>query len=136
MRLAEFIIKYGVRGACCCGRCADAQPNPEQHQPLAEHSVDLTFFRVTAAEGATAEELRAAIEQEQPQYLDGREHSYLEIGGDLGDQGAALTLIGLGHVLGVWRALAPETIAPFLPDETKKKMAGIGMVVLKAGGTE
>ena len=66
--LAEFITKYGVRGACYCGRCADAPPNTEQHQPLAEHSVDLTFFRVT--------------------------------------------------------------------DETKKQMAGMGMVVLQAGGTE
>lgn len=132
--LATYVTQYAVRGACQCGLCADAPAHPEQHQPLPEHSVDVTFFRVAAAEGARADDLRASVKSEHPEYLNGAEHSYITIGADLGDQGIALMLIGLGHVLGLWRALSPATVLPSLPHELKMQMAGAGMVSLKATG--
>jgi hypothetical protein len=32
--IREYVMAHAERGACKCGRCFDAPPNPEQHQPL------------------------------------------------------------------------------------------------------
>jgi hypothetical protein len=71
------------------------------------------------------------VEAEYPHYLDGKEHSFLEVGGDMGDQGIALMTSGLGGILGVWNALSPDTVVPFLNKEAKMSMAGMGMVTLQ-----
>jgi hypothetical protein len=126
MNLAEYVAKHAVRGACMCGKCIDAPVNANEKQP-AGHTVDLTFFKV-AASGGDKEAFLAKVREEYPQWLDGKEHGYMEMGSDMGDQGIALMTIGLGHLLGVWKALAPETLMPFLPGEMKKKMAGAGYV--------
>lgn len=137
MNLQDYVMKYAVRGACTCGRCIDAPENPEKHQPTEDidprirHTVNLTFFKVTSAPGADADTFRSLVQQEHPEWLDGQEHNYLQVGGDVGDQGLALMCIGLGHVLGVWNALAPETMMPYLPDDLKQQMAGMGMIALQ-----
>jgi hypothetical protein len=100
-------------------------------QPVGGHTVDLTFFKLKAIDDPTAEEFLALVKGEYPGWLDGAEHSYLEVGGDVGDQGLALMTIGLGHLLGVWKALCPETVMPFLDAEMKKHMAGMGMISLQ-----
>lgn len=48
----------------------------------------------------------------------------------VGDSGIrlALRMMGMGHLLGIWKLLSPDTVMPFLDDETKKMMAGNGMV--------
>jgi hypothetical protein len=58
---------------------------------------------------------------------DGREHSYLDVGGWIGDQGQALRFMGLGAHLKLWRLMTPNSL-PGLPDELKSLMAGQGMV--------
>lgn len=128
--LINYIEAYAVRGACTCGRCIDAPKHPEIKQPMG-HTVDLTFFEVAAREGASAEALKKILESDYPKALDGKEHSYLEVGADLGSQQHALMLIGLGAVLGLWKALTPDTMMPFLPKELKNQMAGQGYVALK-----
>lgn len=134
MKLVEYVLAHALRGACTCGKCIDAPPAPELNQP-GGHTVDLTFFKV-AANGGSKEELLALVEQEFPHWLDGKEHSYIELGAELGDQGLALETIGLGHLLGLWTALSPDTMMPFLPAETKQMMAGNGLVALQSkGGT-
>ncbi len=128
--LVEYILEHTTRGACTCGRCFDAPENPEEKQP-GGHTVDLTFFKVSAA-GGDKDEFIALVKAEHPGWLDGKEHNYIAVGGDIGDQGTALMAIGLGHLLGAWKALSPDTVAPFLGTDTKQKMAGAGMVSLKA----
>lgn len=127
--LSDYVMAFAIKGACTCGRCCDAPQDAEEKQPTG-HTIDLTFFKVAAKDGASAEVFRKMVEQEFPHWLDGKEHNYLECGADIGDQGIALMTFGLGHILGVWEVLAPETIMPFLPDDLKKAMAGRGMVAI------
>lgn len=133
MSLAEYVIQNAVRGDCQCGQCVDAPPAGMSQQPTG-HTADLTFFKVAAKPEAKAEALLALVKAEQPKYLDGKEHSYIEIGADLGDQGVALMLIGLGGVLGLWKVLSPETLLAFAPAETKMRLAQNGYVSLVSGG--
>lgn len=129
MKLNEYVVAHAVRGACKCGKCVDAVAHPELQQPEG-HVVDLTFFKI-GANGGNCKEMLALVEAEHPNWLDGKEHSYLEIGAEMGDQGLALMTIGLGHLLNVWKVLSPDTMIPFLPAEMKMKMAGMGMVSLQ-----
>lgn len=131
-RLREYIRAYAIRGACTCGLCYGGPENPEQHQPEG-HTVDLTFFKVAAANGADANVFRALVQEALPECFDGQEHNYIELGAKLGDQGCALSMIGVGHVLGIWSALSPETVLGAIVDEKlKRDMAGMGMVALLA----
>lgn len=127
-KVASYVLQNAVRGDCTCGKCFDApavtcQPNPD--------TVDLTFFKVARLDG-DKDEFLAMVKEEFPQWLDGKEHNYMELGGDLGDQGIALMTIGLGHLLGAWKALSPDTMMPFLDKQAKAAMAGMGMVCLQA----
>ena len=131
MKLADYVAEFAIRGACVCGRCIDSPSNPEEKQPNG-HTIDLTFFKIAAKEGANKEYFLSLVEQEFPQWLDGSEHSYLECGADIGDQGICLMAFGLGHLLGVWKCLCPETMMPFLPDDMKKQMAGRGMICINS----
>jgi hypothetical protein len=79
-----------------------------------------------------AKELLAIVSADYPQWLDGEEHDYMEIGGDVGDQGNALCLMGIGNLLGLWELLTPATLLPDLPDDLRKMMAGQGMIAIKA----
>lgn len=133
--LFQFTLDNAVRGACTCGQCLDAPNKPEEKQP-GGHTVDLTFFKVAARDPDLGPELKRLVEAEFPKYLDGQEHNYIEVGGDVGDQGIALMLIGLGDVLGVWKALSPAILIPDMPPELQQQLAGSGMVALKAGAPD
>lgn len=130
--LAEYVKRQAVRGACKCGKCCDAVGKPEESQPTG-HAIDLTFFKVAkrADGGGDREVFRNLVEQDFPDWLNGEEHNYMRIGADMGDQSIALMTIGLGHLLGVWQALSPDTMMPSLPEDIKQQMAGAGMVSLK-----
>lgn len=131
MKLIDYVNAFAIRGACTCGRCIDTPLNPEEHQPDG-HTIDLTFFKVAAKEGAKKEDFLHLVEQEFPHWLDGKEHNYLQCGGDIGDQGICLMAFGLGHLLGAWKCLCPETMMPFLDSELKQAMAGRGMIAINA----
>lgn len=133
-KLRDYVTTFAARGACKCGRCADAPANPEQHQP-AGHTADVVFFEVSAHDGADAHILRELVRaNKQGDYgdvdvLDGKEHNYLELGGWIGDQGLALTLMGLGAVLGIWKLWTPKALlGKDAPEDLVKQMAGQGFV--------
>ena len=130
MTLNEYVMRHTVRGACACGKCVDAIENPQVHQPTGR-TANLTFFEVANIDGVK-EEFLTLVRNEHPNWLDGEEHNYIAVGAEIGDQSLALMTIGLGHLLGVWEALSPDTIMPFLDKETKNMMAQQGMVALKA----
>jgi hypothetical protein len=136
--IREYVMAHAERGACKCGRCFDAPPNPEQHQPF-DHTADLVFFEVSARAGADAETLKTLVrENKQGEFcevdvLDGQEHSYIELGGWIGDQGMALMLMGLGAVLGIWNLLTPKTLlGKDAPADLVNKMAGQGFLSVQA----
>ena len=132
--LGEYVRKFAIRGACTCGKCIDASPNPEKHQPNGP-TADVYFFRVAAAPGVDANMLRRLIGEHKGNYgkcnpLDRCEHSYIELGGWIGDQGLALMLMGLGSILGIWKILTPKML-PGLDKELMDMMAGQGMVSIE-----
>lgn len=130
--LREFVKKHAERGTCRCGKCAD-HPGVDE-QPLG-HTIDMVFFEVSAKENPDADEMRKLIaEFKQGEFceldpFDGQEHSYMEVGGWIGDQGLALMFMGLGHLLGLWPIMTPKML-PGLPDDLVQLMAGQGMVTI------
>ena len=130
MKINDYVMKNAIRGACTCGKCVDVPDNPEEHQPDG-HTADLCFFKVAKKDTAKKEELLALVNEECPEFLDGKEHSYIEIGAKVGDQGLGMMLMGLGDLLGIWKLLTPYTAAPFLPDDLKKQMVGMGYISIQ-----
>ncbi len=128
--VVDYVIGHIERGACKCGECFDAVKNPENKQPKG-HAADLVFFKVKKVNNPNAEEFRELVKKEFPNWLDGKEHSYLQTGGDIGDQGLALMAMGLGELLGIWELLTPENMIPFLDKQMKMQMAGAGYVSIK-----
>ena len=131
MDLGDYVIKHIERGPCQCRKCFDAVKNPESKQPKG-HTADLTFFKVRKTNSPDAEEFRKLVDEEFPHWLDGKEHSYLETGADIGDQGLALMAMGLGELLGIWELLTPNSMVPFLDKDMRMKIAGAGYISLKA----
>lgn len=132
--LPEFVLEHTVRGECRCGRCVDVREEPPNRHT--GHTVDLVILEVSAKNDPCADEFRSALAKHTGVHCDmdpydGKEHSYLEIGGWIGDQGWALLLMGLGALLGEWDLLTPTTLLPGLPDEMAMEMAGQGMVAIK-----
>ena len=74
--------------------------------------------------------MRDLVRAEFPRWLDGKEHSYMEIGGDIGDQGRALMAMGLGAILGLWNLLTPAMLG--LDREMQLQMAGMGLLSIQA----
>lgn len=54
--------------------------------------------------------------------------SYIEVGGEIGDQGAAFKLFALGKVLGLWSIITPETFG--FSGHEARMMAGRGYVMI------
>ena len=132
--LATYVRDHAERGTCRCGKCCD---HPGGDDQPTGHSADLVFFLVAARDGADADSLRrlvaaaagpGAFGSLDP--LDGREHGYIEVGGWIGDQGAALMLMGLGTVLGLWTLMTPEMFGFHGP--VALEMAGYGLVTVHA----
>ncbi len=135
MDLISYIEEHVNRGDCICGQCFDRKNDPQQPSG---HTVDVCFFRVSAKNDPSADDLKAAISTHRGEFCeitpgDGREHSYLELGGWLGDQGYALMLMGLGQLLGLWELLTPRTVfGEGIPDDLGLEMAAAGYVTIKA----
>lgn len=127
--LQKYIADNVNRGPCTCGRCIDGIGGAENKQPDG-HTADLIFFKVSTSNGANKSHLKKLINKTFPKLLDGEEHSYLEIGGDIGDQGMALSLMGIGKLLGLWELLTPKSMG--MPEELISQMAGMGMITIKA----
>ena len=124
-KLIQYIADHTDRGECQCGLCFDKGPDRE----APAHSVNVHFFWVSARNNPTKEELKALLLAQYPnpdRLKDGP--SYIEIGGVLGDQGLALLLIGLGQLVGLWKAITPEVLGMSGP--MAQQMAGSGFVMM------
>jgi hypothetical protein len=133
--LRQYVAEHTERGECKCGRCFDVGTKPD---PSGPHTADLIFFRVVLRGSPTREEFEHLTKQNlvgeftECNPLDGEEHSYLELGAWIGDQGAALQYMALGHLLGAFQLLTPRNMMPGVEDELAMAMAGRGMVAVKA----
>lgn len=106
---------------------------PESGQPCA----DQVFFSVGARNQPDASKLKELVQNNKKgefcdvDLFDGGEHNYIEIGAWIGDQGLALTLMGLGTLLGLWKSLTPKTVLGTLPKELETRMAQQGFVSIQ-----
>lgn len=96
---------------------------------------DVAFLHVRASSGANAVEFRALLDAEIAtrgmNLFDHEEHSFIQIGAVVGDQGFALKIMGLGASLGLWQLLTPKSVLGVdnqSPDG--KQIAGMGMVTI------
>lgn len=94
----------------------------------------MVFFEVSAKDEPDPDRLRELIEEHNGLYCpldpwDGQEHSYLEVGGWIGDQGLALMLMGLGKLLGLWPIMTPKML-PGLDKGAIDQLAGAGMITI------
>ena len=123
-QLIEYIHKHTERGECQCGKCIDNKPDREPSGP----SVDVHFFWVSTRNDPTKNELLALLEAEYPEMdrLRGGP-SYIEIGGVIGDQGDALRLIGLGELVGLWKAITPKSL--HMEGSQADMLAGQGLIM-------
>lgn len=134
MDLAEYVMAHTERGDCECGRCIDAAENPTQPEG---RTIDLVFFKMKADQEADAETLRKLIKEHkgvhcETDLLDGQDHNYLEVGAWIGDQGAALLLMGLGTLLGLWKLYTPPMLMRFMSRALAMELAGAGMILIQA----
>jgi len=125
--LIQFVRKHTTRGACQCGRCAVSGGTAEKPT---NHTVSLTFFEVGMLGDPDAVMFNTLAQDAGIMPPPGKEVSYIQLGGEIGDQGTALLTMGLGHLLGAWKVLSPDTLTPTLPPDLKQKMAGQGMVTI------
>ncbi len=108
-----------------------AMPHVDDALPHLER-VDVVFV-VVGVDKAKAERHRAellailATYPEPKRFAGGP--SYIEVGGVLGDQGAALQLFALGQVLGLWTVITPRTLG-FDDAVDIRDMAGRGLVMI------
>jgi len=124
--LCKFVMDHAERGTCRCGKCCD---HPGEDTQPDDHTVDMVFFNVSAKNNPDADQLRELINESDFDPWDGKEHSYIEVGGWIGDQGVALMLMGLGALLGLWKLMTPKMISG-LPDDLVQLMAGQGMITI------
>ncbi len=132
--LARYVQEHAVQRPCTCSTCLDHLGEAEQ--PV-RHTADVIYFQVSASE-ADGEKLRELVTQAYKGHFgnlnafDGDEHSYLEVGGWIGDQGLALSLMGLGSLLGLWKLRTPRSEVPGLIEHLVMQAAGMGMVTIQA----
>lgn len=129
MGLMDFFTNYVQRDECKCGRCIDVGSKSD----LTKHTADMIFFNVCLKNDPSAQVLRKILANNDNLFklFDGEEHSYLEVGAWVGDQGLALMLMGAGSLLGLWTLMTPRTMLPGLDDDIIMAMAGNGMVSIK-----
>lgn len=112
-----------------------AMPHESQARPDVE-KVDLHFVTIgvdkAAAEAIKPELLTILQSYPAPERLAGGP-SYIELGAEIGDQGAALQLFALGQVLGLWTVITPATLGMTGPQADQ--MAGMGFVMISGFST-
>lgn len=131
--LIDYLLAHAERGPCMCGLCIDAVTDPANKQPTG-HTANVVFFGVRN-NGGNADELRRLVREHHGVFMecdlfDGIEHSYIEIGAWLGDQGMALVLAGYGAVLGLWQLNTPYNILPGVDEATAIELARRGLVTI------
>lgn len=99
--------------------------NPADFSLVDVHFMDIgvDIFRASAARDSLVDLLNK-FQGHQP-LTDGP--SYISLGADLGDQGYALRLLGLGKHLGLWNVITPASFG--FDGEEANQLAGSGMVM-------
>lgn len=101
----------------------------ESTMPERLTKVDVHFFMVGVDKDRALEWRPALIQalMEDAEALK-RGPSYITLGHLIGDQQAALMLMGLGQVMGLWGVVTPAMLR--VPPEQQERAAGVGYVMI------
>ena len=107
-----------------------AMPHESEARPDLER-VDMELLTI-GVDKAKAEDHKADLiavlrEYPKPERLAGGP-SYIEVGAEIGDQGAAFQLFALGKVLGLWDVITPTKLG--ITGEQARQMAGNGFIMM------
>lgn len=107
----------------------DAMPHETEAHNLEKVDMELLTIGV---DKAIAEKYRAELVEilktyPNPDRLAGGP-SYIEVGAEIGDQGAAFQLFALGKVLGLWSVITPALMG--MAGDEARQMAGSGFVMI------
>lgn len=106
-----------------------AMPHESEAKPEVE-KVDCEFLTI-GVDKAAAQRHKAELIEILKTYPNDRlaaGPSYIEVGGEIGDQGAAFQLFALGKVLGLWDVITPKTFG--LAGEQARQAAGAGYIMI------
>jgi hypothetical protein len=104
------------------------------HQTEATAGLELVdvHFMVVGVDKEKAKQVKPELVEilktypDQPRFMQGL--SYIEVGGEIGDQGMALRLFALGKSLGLWDIITPESLG--VTGQEAHSLAGMGFVML------
>lgn len=101
----------------------------EARQDVEKIDMELLTIGVNkeAAEQSRAEFIALLNDYPQPDRL-ASGPSYIEVGAEIGDQGAAFQMFALGQVLGLWKVVTPKMLGA--TGEMAKQMAGSGYIMI------
>jgi len=107
-----------------------AMPHESEAHPDLER-IDMELLTI-GVDKAKAEDHKADLiavlrEYPKPERLAGGP-SYIEVGAEIGDQGAAFQLFALGKVLGLWDVITPAKLG--ITGEQARQMAGNGFIMM------
>jgi hypothetical protein len=138
--LIAYLKAHSQRGSCACNTCLEPP-----HQTMSSHAVDVLFFRViyNPANPPEKETLRNLVHSSSGpsntklNLLDGHTHTFPEIIGWIGDPIMALTLMGLGALVDIWKLSTPFTTFPTeqINHQIALRLARAGMLAIRAPNT-
>lgn len=106
-----------------------AMPHESEAKPEIE-KVDCEFLTIGVDKAAAERHKAELIEILKTYPNDGLAGgpSYISVGAEIGDQGAAFQLFALGQVLGLWKVITPKMFG--VTGEQSRQMAGNGFVMI------
>lgn len=113
------------------------EKHAEQIEKPETGSINMEFFHVRIINKPDVKTFVTLTNQHRGEFgasnpLDGTEQNYIKLGGWVGDQGLAMLYMAIGIHLQLFKLLSPTSMMPQLPEETRKAMAGQGMVAVQA----
>ncbi len=106
----------------------DDTPEASKFEIIDCHLIDVGVHKVAAE--AYRDQLVGQLDScPEPERLAGGPN-YIEMGGLVGDQTAALQLFALGKFLGLWEIVTPKDLAPHSDPESQDEMARNGFVMI------
>ncbi len=96
------------------------------------NDINLTFFGVRKIGEPSVEKFKELASPIKEILNKTKEDvSYIKLGPIFDSQEKALQTMGLGHLMGEWEVLSPDTLMEFAPKGFKNHLAGQGLVTIK-----
>ncbi len=127
LRKGEAVVERDLRGV----HVTEIYAMPHESKVPDVEKVDMTLLTIgvdkAAAQQHRDELIRILKAWPDPQQLAGGP-SYITVGAEIGDQGAAFQLFALGKVLGLWDVITPATMG--MEGDEAAEAAGRGFIMI------